>query len=393
MSTTATFDVGRVVAAVREAIGQSESFALLHGPTLEGNAWDYVKQCIDTGWVSSAGEFVSRFEGDLARATGARFAVATVNGTAALHIALMLAGVERQEEVLIPSLTFVATANAVSYTGAVPHFVDVSETTLGIDPDKLAEHLAEVADLRDGQCVNRRTGRRIAAIVPMHTFGHPVDLDRLVEVAAEWQLPVVEDAAESLGSWHRDRHTGTIGRLGIFSFNGNKIITTGGGGMIVTEDEELATLARHLTTTAKKPHTWQFIHDRVGYNYRLPNLNAALGCAQLEMLDEFLERKRRLAERYAAAIDPIEGLATFHEPPHARSNYWLNAILLDRADAALRDELLAALNEAGLQSRPIWTPMHQLPMYAQCPRMSLPVTEDLADRVINVPSSAIALPG
>lgn len=382
-------DVEAVVAAVRSVVGdRGDDLVLLHGPTLGGNAWDYVKECIDTGWVSSAGAYVTRFEKMLAEFTGARHAVAVVNGTAALHVALLLAGVTRDSEVLIPSLTFVATANAVAYCGAVAHFCDVEKRTLGIDSQRLGAHLQEVAQLRDGECWNRRTGRRIAAIVPMHTFGHPVDLEGLAAVAQRWGLPIVEDAAESLGSYYRGKHTGTFGRLGILSFNGNKIVTTGGGGAILTDDDELAGRARHITTTAKLPHAWEFVHDVTGFNYRMPNLNAALGCAQLEQLPEFLTNKRRLAERYAEAMAGIEGVSVFREPEGSKSNYWLNAILLDKPDLATRDRLLGALNAAKLQSRPIWTPMHRLAMYCECPRMELDVTEQLAQRVVNVPSSA-----
>lgn len=383
-------DVDAVVAAVRSVVGPraGDELVLLHGPTLGGNVWDYVKECIDTGWVSSAGAYVTRFEKLLAEFTGAKHAVAVVNGTAALHVALLLAGVERGTEVLIPSLTFVATANAVAYCGAEPHFCDVEPRTLGMDPHRLGTHLREIAEMRTGQCWNRHTGRRIAAIVPMHTFGHPVDLEGLTAVAEQWALPVVEDAAESLGSYYRGRHTGTFGRLGVLSFNGNKIVTTGGGGAILTDDDELARRARHITTTAKQPHAWEFVHDVTGFNYRMPNLNAALGCAQLEQLPDFLTSKRRLAERYMAVMAGIEGITVLREPEGSKSNYWLNAILLDKPDLATRDRLLGALNEAKLQSRPIWTPMHRLAMYRECPRMELGVTEELAQRVVNVPSSA-----
>jgi perosamine synthetase len=393
-------NVERVVSAVREATATgaaaggggggptSAGGALLHGPTLDGNEWRYVKECIDTAWVSSAGGYVVQFERELARYTGAGHAVAVVNGTAALHVALMLAGVGRDDEVLLPSLTFVATANAVSYLAAVPHFGDVSGTTLGLDPAKLDEHLATVAERRGEACYNRSTGRRVAAVVPVHTFGHPVDLAGLQRVAAEWQIPIVEDAAESLGSYYHGTHTGRVGRLGVLSFNGNKIVTTGAGGAILTDDLSVAARARHLTTTAKLPHPWEYVHDEVGYNYRMPNVNAAIGCGQLERLPGLLDRKRRLAERYVRAFSDVDGVRVFTEPPGCRSNYWLNTLVLDRADAALRDRVLAALNDAGLQSRPVWRPMHRLPMYRHCPRAGLAVTEDLAARVINVPSGA-----
>ncbi len=377
-----------LVAAVRSVVGSSDELVLLHGPSFAGNESLYVEECIRTGWVSSAGSYVTRFEKQLAEFTGAGYAVCVVNGTAALHIALMLAGVERDSEVLTQSLTFVATANAISYCGAIPHFCDVEQRTLGLDAAKLAEHLESHAQRRGGACINRQTGRRISAIVPMHTFGHPVDLDPLLALGEKWGIPIVEDAAESLGSFYRGKHTGTLGRLGILSFNGNKIVTTGAGGAILTNDEALARRAKHITTTAKLPHAWEYVHDEVGYNYRMPNINAALGCGQLEQLPGVLEQKRRLAERYALALAGVEGAATFPEPANCRSNYWLNVVLLDRADMAQRDRILAALNGANLQSRPIWMPMHQLSMYQECPRGDLSITEDLAARAINVPSSA-----
>jgi perosamine synthetase len=377
--------VGQIVDRVHVVVGDQP--VLLHQPLFAGNESRYVQQCIDTGWVSSAGSFVTQLEQRLCQFTGARHAIAVVNGTAALHIALMLAGVERDSEVLMPSLTFVATANAAAYSGAVPHFCDVSLRTLGIDAGRLDDHLTLIAELRPDGCINHRSGRRIAAVVPMHTFGHPVNLKNLLEVAGKWRIPVVEDAAESLGSYYHNRHTGTFGLLGILSFNGNKTITTGAGGAILTDDDALAARARHLTTTAKVPHTWEYVHDVVGYNYRMPNLNAALGCAQLEKLPELLDRKRRLAHAYAQAISGVPGVSVFVEPPDCRSNYWLNALVLDRADLPLRDQLLAALNAADLQSRPIWRPMHQLAMYRDCPRMDLSTTEDLAARIVNIPSS------
>jgi perosamine synthetase len=382
---TKSLDIDQIVVRIRSVVGPEA--ALLHQPLFGGKESQYVQQCIDTGWVSSAGSFVTRLEEQLCRFTGARHAVAVVNGTAALHIGLMLAGVEPDSEVLMPSLTFVATANAAAYCGAIPHFCDVSLKTLGIDAGRLDEHLSLTCELRPEGCINHRTRRRIAALVPMHTFGHPVNLKKLLEVAAKWRLPVVEDAAESLGSYYHDKHTGTFGLLGILSFNGNKTVTTGAGGAILTDDDALARRARHITSTAKVPHAWEYVHDVVGYNYRMPNLNAALGCAQLERLPELLDRKRRLAQSYAQALAGFSGVSLFVEPPDCRSNYWLNALILDCADARLRDALLAALNDAGLQSRPVWRPMHQLPIYRECPRMTLSVSEDLAARIVNIPSS------
>lgn len=380
---------GEIVAALKGALPPQTGQIGLHEPEFAGNEWTYVRECLDTGWVSSVGKFVDRFEEELARFTGARRAVAVVNGTAALHVCLILAGVRPGEEVIIPSLTFIATANAVAYCGAVPHFADVEERTLGIDPVRLERYLEEIADLRAEGAFNRGTGRRIAAVVPMHTFGHPVDLDPLVALCRRFGIALVEDAAESLGSSYKGVHTGNAGTVSALSFNGNKIVTTGGGGAILTNDEELGRLAKHLTTTAKVPHRWEFNHDMIGFNYRLPNLNAALGCAQLEELPAFLERKRLLAQRYAAAFTGVNGITFVTEPAFARSNYWLNAILLDESLAPERDAVLAATNDAGIMTRPAWMPMHCLPMYAGAPRMDLPVTESLAARLINIPSSAV----
>jgi perosamine synthetase len=330
---------------------------------------------------------VDRFEAELCEFTGAKHAVATASGTAALHICLKLAGVESGDEVLVPALTFVATANAVAYCSAVPHFVDSSEITLGMDPARLAAYLQETTILRGHTCFNSRTGARIRAVLPMHTFGCPVDLNPLIEVAERFGLVLVEDAAESLGSYYKGRHTGCFGKLAALSFNGNKVVTTGGGGAILTNDSSLAQMAKHVTTTAKLPHPWAFVHDQVGYNYRLPNINAALGCAQLEQLPGFLKKKRQLAAKYASAFRDVAGVSLFTEPPFATSNYWLNVLLLDEPLVSQRDELLAAAHQAGFLSRPAWTPLHKLPMFCAYPRMDLPVTEQLERRVINLPSS------
>ncbi len=377
-----------IVERVGRVVGHADRPVLLHAPTLPEGCWANIKQCLDTNWVSSAGAFVEQFEQDIARYTGAAHAVATVNGTAALHVALMLGGVKPGDEVLCPSLTFVATANAIIYCRAMPHFVDVEPTTLGIDPPALAAYLARAAELRDGRLINRQTGRPITAVAPMHCFGHPVNMPALLDVAEEFCLTVIEDAAESLGSTLGGRHTGTFGRVGVLSFNGNKIITTGGGGMIVTDDQALADRARHLTTTAKQPHRWAFIHDQVGFNYRMPNINAAMGCAQLQVIEAMVGRKRALAQRYTEALGDIAAAQVVIEPDRARSNYWLNSLLLADDQADERESVLAAMNEAGFQCRPVWQPMHQLPMYRDCPAMALPITENLAQRLINLPSSA-----
>ena len=377
-----------VISAVRTVTGQLP--VALHEPNFSGNEARYVGECIETGWVSSVGKFVDRFEHDLAEYTGIKHAVAVVNGTAALHISLMLAGVERGDEVLVPTLTFVATANTVSYCGAIPHFVDSEISSLGLDPQKLDAYLREIAEIKSGVCHNRKTGRRIKAVLPMHTFGHSVDLDALAEVCRRHGLELVEDAAESLGTFYKGKHTGHWGRVSALSFNGNKIITTGGGGAILTNDEGLARFAKHITTTAKIPHKWSFIHDEIGYNYRLPNLNAALGCAQLERMEAFLASKRRLAEKYRQAFSGVDGVSFFSEPEFSRSNYWLNAILLHAPNAHLRDDLLEQANARGIMMRPAWEPMHQLKMYQSCPRMDdLSVALDIVRRLVNIPSSAV----
>jgi perosamine synthetase len=331
---------------------------------------------------------VDRFEAQLVDYTGARHAVAVVNGTAALHIALHIAQVRPNDEVLVPALTFVATANAVSYCGALPHFADSEERTLGVDPQALREYLRSATEMRNGHCVNRRTGRVLRALIPMHAFGHPADLDGLLGLARDFGLALVEDAAESLGSRYHGRHTGTFGLLGTLSFNGNKTVTTGGGGAILTNDSGLASRAKHLTTTAKLAHRWEYRHDEVGYNYRMPNLNAALGCAQLEQLPAFLQAKRVLFGKYQAAFNSVGGARLVAEPEGCVSNYWLQTLLLDETHAAERDRILAAANDAGLSIRPAWTLMHHLPSYASCPRMPLPVAESMARRLLNLPSSA-----
>lgn len=387
--------VDQVVSALTSVLPDEEPIHL-HAPVFEGKEWDYVRECLDTGWVSSVGRFVDEFERRLAEYTGVAHAVAVVNGTSALHVSLILAGVQRGDEVLVPALTFVATANAVAYVGAMPHFVDSEENTLGVDPEKLLDYLKEIVTLKNGEAVNRFTGRRIKAVVPVHTFGHPVDMDPLLEVAARFGLSVVEDAAESLGSLYKDRHTGSFGQIGVLSFNGNKIVTTGGGGAILTNDREIARRAKHLTTTAKQSHPWAFFHNETGFNYRMPNINAALGCAQLEQLDVFIERKRRLAGRYAEAFARVKGVKVFREQPFARSNYWLNALILEPNYAQYRDAILQATHERGIMTRPAWTLMPKLPMYQHCPRMDLRVAEALEARIVNLPSSAdllIELPG
>lgn len=390
MTATAAFPVSSLVAQVVDAIRRvaGPGPVVLHEPRFGGNEWAYVKECLDSTFVSSVGVFVDRFEAELAAYTGARHAVAVVNGTAALHVALRLAGVQRDDEVITPALTFVATANAVRYCGATPHFADSANDTLGLDPAALRAHLRETTEMRGGVCINKATGRAIRAVVPMHTFGHPADIADIVDVARDFGLAVVEDAAESLGSFVGGRHTGTFGLVGTLSFNGNKIITTGGGGALITNDTALARRAKHITTTAKLPHRWEFQHDEIGFNYRLPNINAALGVAQLEQLPRLIEAKRHLSERYRAAFADVASAQIVREPAGCRSNYWLQTLLLDEAAADQRDAILSATNDAGLMTRPSWNLMHTLPAFRDCPRAELPVATSLARRVVNLPSSA-----
>jgi perosamine synthetase len=350
----------------------------------EGREIAYLTECIETGWVSSVGKFVDRFEQELAAFTGTRRAVAVANGTVALHACLRLAGVEPGDEVLVPTLTFVGTVNPIAYAGAIPHFVDSEEATLGVDPDKLAAYLETT--LAENGPRNRNSGQRVRALVVMHTYGHPARLHELAEVCERFGLVLIEDAAESLGSYYRGTHTGNTGRLAALSFNGNKTVTTGGGGAILTNDEALGTLAKHLTTTAKQPHRWAFNHDMVGYNYRMPNINAALGCAQLEQLPGFLQAKRALATRYMETFRDVPGGRVFTEPRECRSNYWLNVLLLDPEVESLRDAVLDATNSAGVTTRPAWTLMHRLPMFASAPRMDLGTAESIERRLINIPS-------
>lgn len=362
----------------------SETFIPLHEPRFGGNEKAYLNECIDSTFVSSVGKFVDRFETEFARSVGAKYAVATVNGTAALHISLILAGVERDDEVITQPLTFIATANAISYIGAKPVFLDVDLETMGLSPDALKRFLEEACVMRDGHCVNRLSGKTIKACVPMHTFGHPCRIDEIKKICDEWHIVLVEDAAESLGSYYKEKHTGTFGMVGAFSFNGNKIITSGGGGVIVTDDEALAKRAKHITTTAKIPHKWEYVHDEIGYNYRLPNLNAALLCAQLEQLEGFLEDKRKLAAEYKQFFT-AQNIHFVEEPKESRSNYWLNAILLDNLEQ--RNEFLEYTNGNGVMTRPIWALMNKLDMFKSCRHDALTNALFLEERVVNIPSS------
>jgi perosamine synthetase len=374
-----------ILALVRSIHG--DGFIPLHRPVFEGNEKTYLAECIDSNFVSSVGAKVTEFERMIADFTGSRFAIATVNGTAALHVALQLAGVERGDEVLSQALTFIATCNALSYAGATPVFIDVDRDTMGMSADALRTFLDEYVEVRDGRAHNCLSGRRIAACVPMHTFGFPCRIEKIVEICDAYGIPVVEDAAESLGSYVGQRHTGTFGKLSTLSFNGNKVITTGGGGMIITDDEELARHAKHLTTTAKIPHPYEFVHDEVGYNYRLPNLNAALGCAQMERLAGMLAIKSEVATRYAEHFSR-DSARHVSARPGTTANFWLNAIVLDSEHE--RDEFLQYSNSRDVMTRPVWRLMSRLPMFQDCLHDGLENSRWLEARVVNLPSSVPA---
>ena len=377
------------LAVLKSVLGESGSSPIaLHEPNIGQRENELVSKCLASGWVSSVGEYISEFEQGLAKFTNSKHAIAVVNGTAALHLALHSVGVKPGDEVLVPTLSFVATANAVSHCGAIPHFVDSDPETLGLDPLALREHLRANTSLRDGALHNTYTGRRISAVVPMHTFGHPMQIEALIDVAKEFNLVVVEDAAESIGSYVGSTHTGTFGRCSSLSFNGNKTITTGGGGAILTNDAELAQRIRHLATTAKLPHDYEYIHDVVAFNYRMPNINAALGCAQLSRLDDFLSAKRILAKKYAEGFSSAKSMQFVAEPHGTTSNYWLNTIRLNKPDLSLRDELLVAARASGYMCRPAWNLLHTLPMHESSPRAKLPVAQNLWQSLINIPSSA-----
>jgi len=363
----------------------NQNFIPLHEPRFLGNEKKYLNDCIDSTYVSSVGEYVDLFEKKMCEITGAKHAIALVNGTNALHLSLVLARVKANDEVLTQALTFIATTNAISYCNATPHFVDVDKTTLGLSPSLLKMHLSKIAELKDGVCYNKNTGKKIAACIPMHTFGLPMYIDELVQLCDEYNIPVIEDAAESLGSTYKGKHTGTFGLLGTFSFNGNKTITCGGGGAIVTNNDKLARKAKHLSTQAKVNHAWKFIHDEIGYNYRMPNLNAALACAQLEQLNKFVKNKRELSDIYFNFFKQDPKINLLREIKDAHANYWLNAVVLN--NEKIRDQFLEYTNSNGVMTRPVWTLMNKLKMFENCPKSDLSNAEWLEERVANIPSS------
>jgi len=365
----------------------TKEFIPLHEPRFMGNEKKYLNECIDSTFVSSVGKFVDQFEEDFAKKVGAKYVIATVNGTSALHIALILADVQKDDEVITQPLTFIATCNAIEYIGAKPVFVDVDLDTMGLSPQSLNSFLENNCEIKDNQCINKTTNKIIKACVPMHTFGHPCKIDEIQNICNEWHINLVEDAAESLGSYYKEQHTGTFGKVGAFSFNGNKVITSGGGGAIVTDDEVLAKKAKHLTTTAKIPHPFEYRHDMIGYNYRMPNLNAALLVAQLEQLDGFVENQRALAKEYETFFEAYEHISFIKEPQDSKSNYWLQAVLLN--DVTTRDHFLEFTNKNGVMTRPIWKLMNELEMFKDAQCADLSNAKYLEQRVVNISSSVV----
>lgn len=368
-----------------QRVYKTKEFIPLHEPRFAGNEKKYLNECIDSTFVSSVGKFVDKFEKDFASVVGSKYAVATVNGTSALHIALILAGVKNDDEVITQALSFVATANAISYTGAKPIFLDVDLDSLGLSPDALNDFFEKNCEVINGECINKKTSKVIRACVPMHTFGQPCKIEAIKKICESWHVELVEDAAESLGSYYKNKHTGTFGKLGAFSFNGNKIITSGGGGVIVTDSKELAQRAKHITTTAKIPHPYEYEHDEIAYNYRMPNLNAALLCAQLEQLNGFLDDKRALAVTYKKFFSEIDDIEFISEQDDVKSNYWLNAIKFTNKDK--RDEFLKLSNNSKVMTRPIWKLLSELKMFRDCQSDDLTNSKYLSERVVNIPSS------
>ena len=376
-------NIAETISFIRDLYGKKEAFIPLHAPTFAGNEKKYLNECIDTTFVSSVGKFVDLFEQKIAEYTAAKQAVVCVNGTNALHIALKLSGVEKGDEVITQPLTFIATTNAIVYAGAVPVFVDVDKDTMGLSPKSLEQFLQANAELRANECYHKQTNRRIKACMPMHTFGHACRIEEIMDICERYHIEVVEDAAEAMGSYYKGKHLGSFAKIGAISFNGNKTITTGGGGVILTNDETIGKHAKHLTTQAKLPHAWEFVHDEIGYNYRMPNINAALGVAQLEQLDHFLANKRTTAEAYKNYFQK-QGIAFFAERAEERCNYWLNAIILKNKEE--RDAFLTESNAKAVMTRPIWQLMNRLPMFKDSPKTDLSNAEWLEARVVNIPS-------
>lgn len=375
----------KVLEAITKVVGHSST--ALHEPSFGLNEVRYLSECISSTYVSYIGDFVKRFEKDLQEFTGAKHIIPTSNGTSALHLALICGGVKANDEVLTPSLTFIATANSITYCSAYPHLIDTDFRTFGVDVEKLNDYLRKNTRQDSGLCVNRKTGRVIRALIPVHLFGHIADMDDLLELAKDYKIAVIEDAAEAVGSVYKGKHAGTMGLLGALSFNGNKIITTGGGGALMTNDDKLANLARHLSTTAKLPHKWEFQHDLVGFNYRMPNLNAAVGCAQLEELRQKISQKRTLFRKYQEAFALVDGIELFEEPEHSVSNYWLQTLILDESESKWKDAILELTNLNQINTRPAWKPLHLQAPYSDSESMDLENVNLFKDRIINIPSS------
>ncbi|MGE3609150.1 MAG: LegC family aminotransferase [Bacteriovoracaceae bacterium] len=379
----------QIIKDIKSILPNPEGTYHLSEPSFEGNEWKYIKECLDTGWVSSVGKFVDQFELKLVEYTGAKKAIVVSNGTAALHVSLILSGVEANDEVLTPALTFVATTNAIAYCGAIPHFVDSECTSLGIDFDALDEYLQLNTEMKNGECFNKNTKRKIKALILVHIFGHPALIEKAQRLCEKYNIAFIEDSTEGLGSFYQNSHVGTFGKFGVLSFNGNKIITTGGGGAILTNDEKLAKHAKHVTTTAKRSHPWEFYHDELAFNYRLPNLNSALGVAQLESIEKFVERRRNLAQRYKDLFKNHKQVSFIDEPSYGRSNFWLSAIRLKDANSQNRNLFIELAHKNNLMVRPIWVLQNKLPMYSNCPKMVLQNAEALEASVINLPSSVV----
>jgi aminotransferase in exopolysaccharide biosynthesis len=375
----------KIVNFIKELYGSD--FVPLHQPLFGEEEKKFLLEALESTYVSSVGPFVEKFEKAVAKYTGAKYAVATVNGTSALHLALLTSGVGEGDEVITQPLTFVGTCNAIRYCGAQPVFVDVSPTTLGMSAESLEYFLKKYVEIKDGQAYNKVTKRRVKACVPVHIFGHPTEIDRIVELCRHYNIRVIEDSAQALGSFYKGKHLGTFGDVGIFSFNGNKIITTGGGGVLITDNEEIARRAKHLSTTAKRNHPYEYYHDELGFNYRMPNINAALGLAQISKLDKFVETKRKLAQIYRSFFQDLEGVEFVEEPPGGRSNYWLNALRFPSKEE--RTQFLEFSNKRGVQTRAVWTLMYKLPMYKDSFRIPTPTAEEVEEKIVNIPSGVI----
>lgn len=378
----------QTISFIRDLYNKPNGFIPLHEPVFIGNEKKYLNECIDSTYVSSVGKYVDLFEIEVAKYTNVKNAVVCVNGTNALHLALLLAGVQHGDEVITQPLTFIATVNAISYCGAKPIFIDIDKSTLGLSPSSLKEYLDKNTYSNDLGCFNKNSKKKISAVVPMHTFGHPCEIEKIAEICNFHNIELIEDAAESLGSFYKGKHTGTFGKIGVISFNGNKIITTGGGGILLFNDQELAIKAKHLSTQAKVPHQWEFVHDSIGYNYRMPNINAALGLAQLEQIEKFLISKRTIANKYKNFFDNI-GISFVTEPKNSQSNYWLNSIVLESRYE--RDTFLRITNQEGIMTRPAWELMNHLKMFKSAYHDNLQNAEWISERLVNISSSAILL--